>query len=250
MNRTLGYWLMSQRWLMGRLGLAALIWLSVVAAGAQTPATALAQAQQLAPSNPPTHTTAAVPPAKPPTATKTLAVSKPEWKDLNPSQQLALQPLAAKWNGINEGQKRKWLAVSQNFNALPAAEQGRLHERMTSWVALSPQERSQARLNFAGARDLPPDERMAKWQAYQALSPEERQELAAQAPLKPPGAAIAIRPSAAQKLVVTPTLGKSLEPRDPKNARPAPRIATAPHEVDHNTLLPQPAPASDPAESP
>ena len=48
---------------------------------------------------------------------------------------------------------------------------------MTEWVALSPNQRSEARLNFAEARKLPPEEKKAKWQAYQALSAEERQKL-------------------------------------------------------------------------
>ena len=242
------------RFALERGGLSALVFgaafcLSMSFAYAQTLAVPAGQQPQLAPLNLPKQAVASAVPPKPLPTTKTPSVSKPEWRELNPPQQLALKPLAAKWSGINEAQKRKWLAVSQNFAALPPAEQTRLHGRMTEWVALSPQERSQARLNFAGARDVPPDERMAKWQAYQALSPEERQELAAQGPLKPRGAATAIKPSPTQKLVVTPTAGKSLDRKDDRKTRPTPRIATAPHEVDHITLLPQPATAAEAAES-
>ena len=248
-----------RRFTLARAGLSgllpgALFCLTMTFVAAQPLVSTPPQPSQVAPSSTtkqaPNPATASAAPSKPTANPKTLSVSKPEWRELNPSQQLALRPLAVKWSSINEAQKRKWLAISQNFAALPPAEQTRLHGRMTEWVALSPQERSQARLNFAGARDLPADERMAKWQAYQALTPEERQELAAQGPVKPTGAATAIKPSPAQKLVVTPTMGKSLDAKDQRKTRPAPRIATAPHEVGQNTLLPQPATAAEAAESP
>ena len=48
---------------------------------------------------------------------------------------------------------------------------------MTEWAALSPQQRAQARLNFAEIKRLPADERKAKWEAYQALQPEEKRKL-------------------------------------------------------------------------
>jgi len=114
---------------------------------------------------------------------------------------------------------------------LPAPEQAKLHERMVDWVALTAAERSQARLNFAETKKLSTDEKQAKWQAYQALSEEERKKLAEGAQRKLPGAATAVRPVPKQKLANTPLPSQS--------APNAPRIATAPHQVDQNTLLPQ-----------
>lgn len=171
--------------------------------------------------------------------------TKPEWHELTVAQQLALKPLMSNWGNISEGHKRKWLAVSQNFGTLPVAEQSRMHERMTEWAALSPLERSQARLNYAGVRELPADERLAKWQAYQALTPEQRQQLAATGgPIKPVGAATAAKPVAPQKLTLIPAPVVKL-PGD-TSTRHSPKIATAPHQVNRHTLLPQPVQVSVP----
>ena len=68
---------------------------------------------------------------------------------------------------------------------MSGAEQAKLHSRMTEWAALSPQQRTQARLNFAETKQLSPDDKKAKWEAYQALPPEEKRKLAAGA-AKPP----------------------------------------------------------------
>jgi len=79
---------------------------------------------------------------------------------------------------------------------------------MNEWVTLSPEQRAQARLNFAKttelSRELSPEEKQAKWQAYQALGAEEKARLAAKAAPKPAGAATAVRPVAPQKLAVLP----------------------------------------------
>ena len=69
-------------------------------------------------------------------------------------------------------------------------------------------QRAAARLNFAKAKELSkeltPEEKKAKWQTYQALSPEEKAKLAAKATPKPTGAATAVKPVEPQKLAVTP----------------------------------------------
>ncbi|HSV50557.1 MAG TPA: DUF3106 domain-containing protein [Burkholderiaceae bacterium] len=164
------------------------------------------------------------------------------WTELNSTQQQALKPLATTWNTISEPQKRKWLALSQNYATIPPAEQARLHERAAEWVSLSPQARSQARLNFAQTKELTPTEKQAKWEAYQALSSDEKKKLAEGAPTPLSGAATALKPVPKQKLTALP------EPS--KNAKPAPKIASAPHQVDAHPLMPQPGPAptSDPAQ--
>jgi hypothetical protein len=130
--------------------------------------------------------------------------TKPAWTELTADQQQALKPLAAQWPTLSEPQKRKWIAMSGNYRALPPAEQDKLHSRMTEWVALSPQQRTQARLNFGEAKGLSPDDKKAKWEAYQALSPEEKHKLAAGAGGKTPPTAAAVRPVPAQKLANVP----------------------------------------------
>jgi hypothetical protein len=167
------------------------------------------------------------------------AITKPLWSELTPAQQQALAPLAATWDTVSEAQKRKWLALSQNYPKMSGAEQTKLHSRMTEWAALSPQQRTQARLNFGETQQLSPDDKRAKWEAYQALSPEEKRKLAAGA-AKPPPTAAAIKPVAPAKLATVPKAAAR------RQEAKTPRIAAAPNQVDHNTLLPQPAPAPVP----
>jgi ADP-heptose:LPS heptosyltransferase len=116
-------------------------------------------------------------------------VTKPVWTDLKPEQRIALAPLQAEWPKISETQKRKWLEISKNFGKLQPEEQTKLHGRMKDWVALSPQQRASARLNFSAAKALTPEEKQEQWQAYQALSPAEKQKLAATAKDSTPNSA-------------------------------------------------------------
>lgn len=146
-------------------------------------------------------------------------------------------PLAAQWDTLNEAQKRKWLAMSANFPKLSGQEQTTLHSRMTEWVSLSPQQRTIARLNYGETRKLSPDDKKAKWEQYQALSPEEKKALAAKASApRPPTTAAAIKPVPRDRLATVPQHSR------PSAEAKAPRIAAAPNQVDHNTLLPQPQP--------
>lgn len=164
--------------------------------------------------------------------------SKPEWKDLTSAQQLSLKPLEANWNTLDEAKKRKWIAISANYPSLAPAEQVKLHSRMAEWVSLSPQQRDQARLNFAQSKRLTPTEKAANWQAYQALSPEEKQKLAISAPPKPAGAAAAAKPVPPQKLAVVPVTRQT-----PKQT---PKISPENHTVNRNTLLPRALPSGEP----
>jgi hypothetical protein len=159
------------------------------------------------------------------------AVPTKAWNELSVAEQKALKPLAANWNSIDAAQRRKWLAVSKNFNTMAPAEQAKLHSRMSEWSALSPKERTQARLNFAETTKVPPDEKLAKWEAYQALTPEEKNRLAASATPRPPGAATAVKPVPAQKLA-TP-----VDAKPPRSG--ASGAASSPKQVDKNTLLPR-----------
>ncbi|MDB5857920.1 MAG: hypothetical protein JWQ76_1609 [Ramlibacter sp.] len=184
------------------------------------------------PTKPSVSTHAAPRPSQPRTAPVPKAEATPTWAELSPAQKQALEPLAITWSRLGEAHKRKWLAVSANFPTMPPGEQARLHSRMAEWAALSPQQRTQARLNFAEAQALPTDDKRAKWEAYQALPPEEKSKLAAGAAKPVPPTAAAVRPVPSQKLTTVP---KSKKPDSG-----TPRIAVAPDKIDHNTLLPQP----------
>ncbi len=176
----------------------------------------------------------AAPPASAAASTPLTTAAKPEqkplWKELTPAQQQALKPLATHWNDISEPQKRKWLALSVNFEKMSPTMQTVLQERMLDWDTLSVAQRSQARLNFAQAKRLSPTEKQAKWEAYQTLDPEEKAKLAKKVPKKLPGAATGVKLIPSQKLATVPP------PR--KNEPKGPSIAAAPHQINPKTLLP------------
>lgn len=180
------------------------------------------------PSAPPNASAgAAVRPAAPsptaspsPKASKAATASGPAWSELTARQRQALEPLAPHWHGLSAGHKRKWLALSRNYATMSADDQTTLHSRMIEWAALSNQQRAQARLNFAEVKRVPADERKAKWEEYQALSEAEKRRLAEQAPARPRGAAIPVRPVPADKLVAVPALATA--------GQHTPRILLAP----------------------
>jgi len=211
--------------------LASFAW--VLAAALSSPAI-VAQAQTGEAAGPPTPPTAAAP-RKAPGAK---SPSQPTWQKLTPAQQQALRPLAGNWHELPEARKRKWLEISKNYHALPPAEQAMMHSRMSEWVSLSQNERTQARLNFVETKKLSPQEKAAQWQAYQALSPEEKKKLASKAPTKPTTGAAIVKPVAASdKLTKVPVTRHTPKPES---------AASSPVQLQVHTLLPQPA-ASVPA---
>lgn len=117
----------------------------------------------------------------------------PSWSEMNRMQKQTLAPLERDWDKLESSNKSKWLEVAARFPALPADEQTRLQERMRDWARLSPPERQQARAAFQVGQQLKTDARQAKWEAYQALPAEKRQELAEKAALKH-----ALKPSTAK----------------------------------------------------
>jgi hypothetical protein len=153
----------------------------------------------------------------------------PRWNELSEKQRKILHPLGATWNTLGTSRKEKWLVIANNYPNLSPAEQSKLTSRMAEWAALKPHEREQARLNFADTKKISPSTRAANWEAYQALSPEDRQKLASQAAGKPAGAAIVVKPVAPNKLTTVPFTRHT-----PTNVRPSMT------QLDPNTLLPRP----------
>lgn len=173
----------------------------------------------------PTAPAKAAGPARPVTPP---ADSPPTWASLNGSQQAALRPLAPIWSQITPGRKRKWIALSANYGRLSPAEQDILHGRMTEWAMLSAAERNRARLNFAETRNLSSQEKKAQWEAYQALTPTQKQQLAGQAAKAPTtGAAPAVTSRGRGKLASVPVTrpekgsGRAAVPMAPAPAAPA-----------------------------
>jgi hypothetical protein len=126
----------------------------------------------------------------------------PTWASLTPAQKQTLAPLQRDWATIEPNRKQKWLELATKFPTMPADERQRVQARMTEWARLTPNERAGARMQFQEVRRLPAEERQAKWQAYQALSPEERQSLAQRA--KPAARAASAAEGEARRLASTP----------------------------------------------
>lgn len=141
--------------------------------------------------------------------------AKPTWGELSAAQKSALQPLSAEWDKLDLARKQKWLEIGNRFAAMGPDEQQRLHERMRAWLAMTPEQRRQARENYTLSKQVDKSQKSAKWDEYQQLSDEEKKKLAA---------------GAAKKNPVT-----NLPPKAEAKARPAP--ATPP-----GTTKPNPTP--------
>lgn len=190
------------------------------------------------------------------------------WRDLKPSQQAVLRPLEREWPTIGALHKQKWVELSDGFAKRTPAEQARIQERMTEWARLTTQQRSQARLNFQEAKQINPMDRKARWDEYQALPPEKKEQLAARA--APAASAAAPKATAGRdsqaksNLVPNPALAAPPKVIAPTvvQARPGatttlitkrptppthqqtglPKIAATPEFVNKATLLPRRGP--------
>lgn len=203
--------------------------------------------------------------------------SRPAWHSLSPDQRKALGPLERDWSSIDAARKTKWLEVAARFPAMPAADQQRVQERMAEWARMTPNERGRARLSFQESKQFSPEQKQARWEAYQALPDDERRALAnkhqpkpaALRPL-PAGASSgsAPKPAASSPATASRSTATVLAPRPvpptmvqgkpgatttlmttpvepPAHNRPGePRIAAKPGQVDRSTLLPQSGPQS------
>jgi hypothetical protein len=119
--------------------------------------------------------------------------------------------------------------MSNNFDNLSNKEQAILHERMAEWSSLSPRQRAQARLNFNQTKTLDADAKKTQWEAYQALSPEDKKKLAAQQTTGIRGAATASKAASPNKVI--PLAGKSIPAE-------AATKSTSSIVIDKKTLLP------------
>ncbi len=203
----------------------------------------------------------------------------PAWNELTPSQRTALAPLQSEWPRIDRDRKQKWLEVASRFGSMPPEQQARVRERMSNWAKLSPEQRGEARVNFQRSKQVSPTDRQARWEAYQALPPERRAELAERAkpaPVATQGPARSLRqaplsaqapksnlvaPAAAAPRPIGPTVVQggagatttlvSRTPTPPAHQQPGqPKIAASPKLVDRATLLPKAGPQAAGARPP
>jgi len=177
--------------------------------------------------------------------TAPLAAASGSWQQLSAPQKQALAPLATQWGSLTPQQQSKWLAISQNFAQLPASEKAIMHTRMTDWVALSPQQRNQARFNYNAVQSLPKEDKKAKWEAYQALSAEDKRLLSVGTAAPAKSAATISKPPETVRLVAP-------QARTIDSAKDITRPAASAQPLDRKTLLPKPKSAepAQPAEAP
>jgi len=177
-----------------------------------------------------------------PKASAPLLSPKPaglQWSELSPAQKQILQPLAASWDTLSSEHKSKWIALAHSYPRHTPAEQEKMQSRMLEWAALTPTQRTRARLNFAETKKLSASERAANWEAYQGLSSQEKRNLADKGKRKLPGAAIAVTLVPPEKM--TPVVVTRHTP-PPNGGTPAVRS-----RINPDTLLPLPPTAPPPA---
>lgn len=107
-----------------------------------------------------------------------------DWGSLSPQERQVLAPLAAQWPDMSPDVREKWTRVARRHPGLTPSAQTKVQERMKQWAQTSPKQRGEARLRFQNARELPAQQRQEQWRAYQALSPQEKADLAQQAQRK------------------------------------------------------------------
>jgi hypothetical protein len=103
------------------------------------------------------------------------------WASLTVQQRRELQQLQKVWPSLSADRQQKWLEVAARMPLMSNEERGRVRERMFEWAQMSPAQRGQARLQFQEVRQWPADDRQARWEAYLALTDDERTALAGQA---------------------------------------------------------------------
>lgn len=193
------------------------------------------------------------------------AESGPAWSRLSAQQRAALAPLEHDWSGIDGPRKQKWLDIAARFDRMSPDERGRVQQRMSDWVRLSPRQRNEARQNYQGAKALSAEERQLRWQAYKDLPEDQKRGLATQAkgPQRPGGTAKAgapkvntvpnpllearqakpVAPSVVQARPGATTRLLTAKPAPPMHQQPGlPKVAATPEFVDSTTLLPQRGP--------
>ncbi|SDY75153.1 Protein of unknown function [Collimonas sp. OK242] len=164
----------------------------------------------------------------PPKMTKVVDSAAPAWNELSAVQKHVLEPLAPDWDKLKPTTRKKWLEISGRYASMTPAEQERLQARMRGWVTLTPEQRRIARENYARANKLDTEQRALRWQQYQQLSEQQKEELAEQATPR-------------HKRVTT------LPPATLNKSKPAAPVKLAPPAGQEQAAATAPGPATAPA---
>ncbi|KQV60360.1 hypothetical protein ASC95_02530 [Pelomonas sp. Root1217] len=164
-----------------------------------------------------------------PVAPAALSVPPATWSGLTPKQQTLLAPLEREWSEISDTQRSKWLSATPTLATMSGEEIKRVHDRIRDWTFLSGSERLNARISFQVTRQLTPEQRQARWEAYQALPADERKALAEKAMAR------------RQALAEAPARAAAPSPTKPKfSAAPPPPRLTSPTLVTSTLVQAKP----------
>ncbi|CAH2780817.1 MAG: Putative transmembrane protein [uncultured Caballeronia sp.] len=101
------------------------------------------------------------------------------WARLTDAQRVALAPFASEWDQFSEERKRNWIKIASRYKKMLPDAQKRLHERMTEWIHMTPDQRKVARENYQVSKSVPVEKRERAWDAYQKLPEDQKKKLAA-----------------------------------------------------------------------
>lgn len=180
----------------------------------------------------------AQPTPAPLSARKPAVEQGPRFSELSADQRTALRPLEKEWPGISADAKQKWLQIAGQFAAMPLDERARIQTRMSEWSRLSPTQRGQVRMQFQEATRAAPQNRQAQWEAYQALSAEQKRQLASRAAAAPASTGSRTAgPAQRADPVVKPAKDAALTK---SNIVPNPNFAPPPRSVAPTVVQAQP----------
>jgi hypothetical protein len=101
------------------------------------------------------------------------------WSRLTDAQRAALAPFATRWNTFSAVRKRRWLRIAARYPRLSPQAQQHLHDQMTAWINMTPEQRRIARENYQISKRLPPQARQNAWATYLQLPADLKQKFAA-----------------------------------------------------------------------
>ncbi|MFC0402720.1 DUF3106 domain-containing protein [Paraburkholderia rhizosphaerae] len=101
------------------------------------------------------------------------------WSRLTNAEHIALAPFASQWDTFSDARKRKWLKIAARYPKMSPEAQKHLHEQMTEWVRMTPEQHRIARENYQISKGLSRETRQNAWKAYQELPEEQKERLAA-----------------------------------------------------------------------
>lgn len=144
-----------------------------------------------------------------------LPLAQPLWNELTPVQRETLAPLEPTWNALPLAKKRSWLALTDKMPTMDTAERATAQARIQAWAALSPEQRRMARNNYRLAKTLDRDERLATWESYSQMTPEQRSVLRANGwtsntAARHAGAPTGLAKEAARPITVSPTAARPI----------------------------------------